>query len=204
VQDYESLLKFLENKSNVRDLNLPAAPRRWSLWSLFKNPNTLYEEDVPHLIEELRTAIKREGTISATSSEKLRSINTTLSEQSRISISSKMKRDTEQAIAKTASRERWNSLTPLERDTEFMRKQRQDEEWEEGTRRINAANRKEMEAHDATRRCPEHPQYHPSQCKGWSHSVASYKKNNPGSGGKRSNKSRSNKSRSKKMQTRRH
>lgn len=194
AQDYSSLLEYLEDKSTIRDMNLPAAPGRWSLFNR-KDPNKLYAEDVAPLIEELRNAIKRNETISPTSSEKLKSIHTLLSDKSRVSTSSKMQRDTAASIVKRSEMERWDSLTPAQRDKEFNKRQQEKLDWEADTARINAANRAEMMAADADRRCPEHPQFHPSQCKVWSHSVKSYLINNPPpKGGRSKSRSRSKKS----------
>ena len=196
AQDYKSLLAYLENESNVRTLNLPEPPSAW--WFRKKQPTRLYADDVAPLIKELTNAIQRDEIISPTSSDKLKFINTMLSDKLRVSTSSKMQRDTEQAIAKTASREWWDSLTPAQRDKEFNQREQAKLDWEADTDRINAKNRADMMAADADRRCPEHPQYHPSVCRVWPHSVESYLTNNPppkGGRSKRSNKSkcRSNK-----------
>jgi hypothetical protein len=191
-QDYQSLLTYLDNEPNVRELNLPI-PSRWPFFNR-KNPNILYEDDVKPLITELKNAIQTGNPISDTSSEKLKSINTMLSETSRVLASEKMARDAREAIETTASRERWDSLTPAQRDAEFNKREQERLQYDEDTLRINALNSAEMAARDAARRCPEH-YCHPRLCKWLPHSVASYIKNNSGSGGR--SKSRSNKSKSK-------
>jgi hypothetical protein len=188
AQDYKSLLAFLENESNVRDLNLPEPPSAWWFTSK-KQPTRLYADDVVPLIKELTNAIQKDEKISPTSSEKLQFINTMLSDKSRVSTSSKMQRDTDESIDKRSKREWWDSLTPAQRDKEFNKRQQEKLDWEADTYRINAANRAEMMAADAARRCPEHPQFHPSQCKFFSHSVASYLINNPPPKGGRSKRS---------------
>jgi hypothetical protein len=197
AQDYKSLLAFLKNESNVRGMNLPEPPSAW--WFRKKQPTRLYADDVAPLIKELTNAIQIDEKISPTSSEKLKSIHTLLSDKSRVSTSSKMQRDTDASIVKRREMERWDSLTPAQRDKEFNKRQQDKLDWEADTDRINAANRAEMMAANAARRCPEHPQFHPSQCKYWPHSVESYLINNPppkGGRSKRSNnksKCRSNK-----------
>jgi hypothetical protein len=203
-QDYKSLLTFLEKESNVRELNLPTIPSRWKLFNR-KDPNKLYEDDVKPLIAELKNAIQTGNPISDTSSEKLKSINTMLSETSRVLASKKMARDTAESFKKRQEMERWDSLTPAQRDEEFNKGEQDRLKWEKDTLRINAESRAEMAAHDATRHCPEH-YCHPRWCKWLHHSVKSYLTNNPppkGGRSKRSNKSKS-KSRSKRSKKSKH